>query len=62
MVDEVEAAEEEQYVLSSATIRAIRLQVEQMPKGEPGECEACGDYFSRLVDGLCGFCRDGRTR
>lgn len=31
-----------------------------IPAGAPGECENCGDEFARLVDGLCGFCRDGR--
>ena len=30
----------------------------QIPEGNPGDCEICGEYFSRLVNGACGFCRD----
>lgn len=29
--------------------------------GQPGECEDCGEYMPRIVNGQCGFCRDGRT-
>ena len=32
--------------------------VAAMPDGDPGECDLCGNYFSRLVAGACGFCRD----
>lgn len=28
--------------------------------GAAGDCDDCGHYMPRLVDGLCGFCRDGR--
>jgi len=30
----------------------------EIPPGNPGECDICGEYLSRLVDGACGFCRD----
>jgi len=30
----------------------------EIPVGEAGECQGCGDYFTRLVDDLCGRCRD----
>ena len=29
-----------------------------IPTGEAGECDGCGEFFSRTVDGLCGFSRD----
>lgn len=32
--------------------------VAAMPVGEPGECNGCGDYFRRTVEGYCGRCRD----
>lgn len=38
-------------------IRAARAQI---PVGEPGECEACFEQMPRLVNGRCGYCRDGR--
>jgi hypothetical protein len=41
------------------TLRAAR---EPMPAGEPGECDGCGEQMPRLVDGRCGYCRDGRRR
>lgn len=45
-------------VLDAASIELIRKQASAMPKGEPGECENCGEYFVRLVRGHCGRCRD----
>lgn len=32
-----------------------------IPAGVAGECEDCGEQMPRLVDGRCGFCRNGRT-
>ena len=29
-----------------------------IPDGEPGECNLCGDYFTRLLHGNCAKCRD----
>lgn len=29
-----------------------------IPKGTPGECEYCGEYFERLINNACGRCRD----
>lgn len=36
---------------------ANRLPVD-MAKGAPGECDFCGEWFGRLVDGACVPCRD----
>ena len=30
----------------------------EIPAGNPGECDGCGDHFYRLVNGMCGYCRD----
>jgi len=30
----------------------------EIPPGNPVDCEICGEYFSRLVNGACGLCRD----
>ncbi len=30
----------------------------EIPLGNPGDCDICGEYFSRLVNGACGLCRD----
>lgn len=59
MADEIDQANElaEQHLERS--IRAARVAI---PAGVPGECEECGEDMPRLVDGRCGFCRDGRCR
>ncbi|HVJ00630.1 MAG TPA: conjugal transfer protein TraR [Sphingomonas sp.] len=41
------------------SLRAARAAI---PAGLPGECEECGEDMPRLVDGRCGYCRDGRKR
>lgn len=28
------------------------------PKGKPGDCEVCGAWSGRLVQGACAQCRD----
>lgn len=30
----------------------------QPPAGKPGDCDLCGDWFGRLVGGVCAPCRD----
>lgn len=59
MADDVDMANDlaEQHLDHS--LRAARAPV---PKGEPGECDECGEDMPRLVNGRCGFCRDGRRR
>lgn len=41
------------------SIAAARVAV---AAGAAGDCVSCGEHFARLVDGRCGFCRDGRRR
>ncbi|RSV20561.1 hypothetical protein CA236_01305 [Sphingomonas sp. ABOLG] len=42
---------------------ALGIALARVPiaAGQPGECEDCGEYMPRIVNGQCGFCRDGRT-
>jgi hypothetical protein len=54
VVDLAHDIEQEQLRHSLARLRA------PIPAGEPGECEQCGEDMPRLVDGRCGYCRDGR--
>ncbi len=42
-------------------VKAVRAAASLIEKGNPGECYECGRHYARLVRGLCGFCRDGRT-
>lgn len=55
MADDVDRANE----LSDAHLAAaLARHRPQMAVGSPGECELCGEFFTRLVEGACGFCRD----
>lgn len=44
-------------VIDDAVKEAMR-RVSEIPIGNPGDCDGCGEYYSRLVNGMCGFCRD----
>ena len=44
-------------VIDDHVKEAMRLAAE-IPEGIAGDCDICGEYFSRLVNGCCGFCRD----
>ena len=37
---------------------SIRRAAREVPPGRPGECELCGEWSGRLVNGTCAHCRD----
>ncbi len=39
-------------------VKEAMRKVADIPIGEAGECDGCGEHFMRLVDGMCGRCRD----
>ena len=39
-------------------VKEAMRQAAEIPVGEAGECDGCAEWFSRLVNGLCGRCRD----
>lgn len=45
---------------TESLVNASRKAVLEMPEGEPGECNECGEFNQRLVYGRCSPCRDGR--
>jgi len=45
---------------TESLVNASRKAVQEMPVGEPGECNECGEFNQRLVYGKCSPCRDGR--
>lgn len=58
MADDIDVVNERELKADKA-IHSIRYDI---PKGISGECEECEEYSPRLIDGVCAFCRDGRTR
>ncbi|CAM3238684.1 MULTISPECIES: hypothetical protein [Sphingomonas] len=64
MADHIDMANE---VAEAEAARGIAAaQSANHPVGIEGECDQCGDHFTRLVkDHLgyrCGYCRDGRRK
>lgn len=57
-MDEVDYANEKQAEVEGDAIAAIRRRASAIPVGEPGDCDRCGEYFARTVNGYCGRCRD----
>lgn len=44
----------------AAVSRGLATIAADIPAGVAGECDDCGEPMPRLIDGRCGFCRDGR--
>ena len=58
MSDEADRAD---YYIESVIddhVKEAMRKAADIPQGFAGTCDLCGDYFSRLVDGACGRCRD----
>lgn len=56
MADDIDLAQEREEAERQALIDSRHSP--QIPPGAPGECDFCGEWCGRLVDGACGFCRD----
>ena len=55
MTDEIDGiVEREAEILR----KRLELRVTGMVKGESGECDLCGEWSGRLVNGVCAPCRD----
>lgn len=57
-MDEVDTANKLIETLAEKDVAFIRYKAAQMPKGETGECEYCGEHSQRIVNGACARCRD----
>jgi hypothetical protein len=57
-MDEVDHQVDRDLAWDEARVRAIQARAAKIPVGEPGDCDKCGEYFGRLVDGICARCRD----
>ena len=57
-MDIVDIANDNRDSEEARRIKAARTQAEQMPAGEPGDCDLCGEWYGRLVNSACARCRD----
>lgn len=55
MPDEIDLAQEREHI---ATAEAIRQAAREIPPGEPGDCDLCGEWTARLINGACAPCRE----
>ena len=58
MADIIDNANDRTELELDLGVLQARAAVGRMDAGEAGECDNCGSYFTRLVNGKCGFCRD----
>jgi hypothetical protein len=58
MSDFAESAEAFEQRHRDAALEKARRAAAEIPAGEPGDCELCGEWSGRLVNGACAPCRD----
>lgn len=58
MPDEIDFANDLAQSMTDAVVRAQREKAAAIPAGKPGECDMCGEWSGRLVNGVCAPCRD----
>lgn len=57
MTDEVDISNDNIQHDIERRVEEVRRNAE-LPPGEPGDCERCGEWSGRLVNGICAPCRD----
>lgn len=58
MSDDVDNANDHIEREEAAALKAVQANRDAQPVGVPGECDLCGEWMLRLVDGACAPCRD----
>ena len=62
MADEADRADDRIENAKADGISEASRAVAAMPVGAPGDCDGCGEWAGRLVDGYCAPCRDRYAR
>jgi hypothetical protein len=55
MTDDADRADQE---IERHLAEALRTARKPIPEGTPGDCDLCGEWSARLVNGACAPCRD----
>jgi hypothetical protein len=58
MADEIDRAQEAADKFTEQSLQRVKDKAAQMPVGRPGDCDICGEWSGRLVNGVCAPCRD----
>jgi hypothetical protein len=57
-MDEVDRQLDRDAPWDEAMIKKTREEAAKIPVGRPGDCDLCGEWSGRLVNGVCVPCRD----
>jgi hypothetical protein len=57
-MDDADRAGIDEDMQEEVKARRRAEQPYQLPAGEPGECDRCGEWSGRLINGACAPCRD----
>lgn len=57
MTDEVDISNDRLQYDTDRRVEEVRKKAELAP-GTPGECELCGEWSGRLINGACAPCRN----
>jgi len=60
VTDEVDMANDRVEAERERVVAALRAQAARIPASKPGDCDLCGEWSGRLVNGVCAPCRDRR--
>lgn len=55
MADEIDRTQDR---IEAEMDRLLPPRGYEIPPGAPGDCELCGEWSGRLIDGVCPPCRD----
>ncbi len=58
MADEIDRANDTAEAATERAIAAARDRAANIPAGDAGDCDLCGEWCGRLVKGACARCRD----
>ena len=58
MADDIDQANDLAQHERDKLVAAARKAASDIPPGEPGDCDFCGEWSGRLVGGACAGCRD----
>lgn len=58
MADVIDQANHKAQLEADTALAHVRAAAARIPAGQPGECDLCGEWTGRIVDGACATCRD----
>lgn len=57
-MDDADLTDAREAMMERARLENNHAKVLAIPPGTPGDCELCGEWSGRLVNGACAPCRD----